>query len=124
MTKMRVYEYAKKNELASKQVIEQLKKMNVEVSNHMSTVEDDVAKQLDQAFGKNQPNTEAKKTDSQKNNKSSNKQQKPNQKNQKNNKNKNQKNQKPSNQQQTPQKKQKKQTPEKVTFSGSLTVGE
>ena len=124
MTKMRVYEYAKKNELASKQVIEQLKKMNVEVSNHMSTVEDDVAKQLDQAFGKNQPNTEAKKTDSQKNNKPSNKQQKPNQKNQKNNKNKNQKNQKPSNQQQTPQKKQKKQTPEKVTFSGSLTVGE
>ncbi|MGP4068004.1 translation initiation factor IF-2 [Halobacillus sp. B29] len=123
MTKMRVYEYAKKNELASKQVIEQLKKMNVEVSNHMSTVEDDVAKQLDQAFGKNKPNTEAKKTDGQKNNKPSNKQQKPNQKNQKNNKNKNQKNQKSSNQQ-TPQKKQKKQTPEKVTFSGSLTVGE
>jgi len=124
MTKMRVYEYAKKNELASKQVIEQLKKMNVEVSNHMSTVEDDVAKQLDQAFGKNKPNAEAKKTDGQKNNKPSNKQQKPNQKNQKNNKNKNQKNQKSSNQQQTPQKKQKKQTPEKVTFSGSLTVGE
>ncbi|MCA1009274.1 translation initiation factor IF-2 [Halobacillus halophilus] len=124
MTKMRVYEYAKKNELASKQVIEQLKKMNVEVSNHMSTVEDDVAKQLDQAFGKNQPKTEAKKTDGQKNNKPSNKQQKPNQKNQKNNKNRNQKNQKSSNQQQTPQKKQKKQTPDKVTFSGSLTVGE
>lgn len=124
MTKMRVYEYAKKNELASKQVIEQLKKMNVEVSNHMSTVEDDVAKQLDQAFGKNKPNTEAKNTDGQKNNKPSNKQQKPNQKNQKNNKNKNQKNQKSSNQQQTPQKKQKKQTPEKITFSESLTVGE
>ncbi|MGP4075641.1 translation initiation factor IF-2 [Halobacillus sp. K22] len=124
MTKMRVYEYAKKNELASKQVIEQLKKMNVEVSNHMSTVEDDVAKQLDQAFGKGQQKTEAKKTDGQKNTKPSNKQQKPNQKNQKNNKNKNQKNQKFSNQQQPPQKKQKKQTPEKVTYSGSLTVGE
>ena len=39
MTKMRVYEYAKKNNLTSKEVIEKLKKLNIEVSNHMSTIE-------------------------------------------------------------------------------------
>ena len=38
MSKMRVYEYAKKNQVTSKQVIEQLKKLNIDVANHMSSI--------------------------------------------------------------------------------------
>jgi translation initiation factor IF-2 len=48
MTKMRVYEYAKQT----------LQEMNVEVNNHMSTIEDDVIVKLDQKFkAKSQENT-------------------------------------------------------------------
>lgn len=52
MTKMRVYEYAKKNNVTSKVVIEKLKELNIEVSNHMTTIEPSVIKQLDETFGK------------------------------------------------------------------------
>ena len=37
---MRVYEYAKKNNITSKDVIEKLKELKMEVSNHMSTIEE------------------------------------------------------------------------------------
>ena len=47
MSKMRVYEYAKKQNVSSKDVIEKLKKLNIEVSNHMATIEDDAVKKLD-----------------------------------------------------------------------------
>lgn len=110
MSKMRVYEYAKKNELTSKQVIDKLNNMNVEVSNHMSTLEDEVAKKLDQEFGHNQqaekPAAKPNKT------KKSNQQL-----NQKSNNQSKQSNQKPS-------KKPQPQKTEKITFSGSMTVGE
>lgn len=52
MTKMRVYEYAKKNNVTSKVVIEKLKELNIEVSNHMTTIEPSAIKQLDETFGK------------------------------------------------------------------------
>ncbi|WP_033829187.1 translation initiation factor IF-2 [Bacillus andreraoultii] len=52
MTRMRVYEYAKKNNVTSKVVIEKLKEMNVDVSNHMTTIEPSVIKKLDETFGK------------------------------------------------------------------------
>lgn len=52
MTKMRVYEYAKKNNVTSKAVIEKLKELNIEVSNHMTTIEPSAIKQLDETFGK------------------------------------------------------------------------
>lgn len=52
MTKMRVYEYAKKNNVTSKVVIEKLKELNIEVSNHMTTIEPNAIKQLDETFGK------------------------------------------------------------------------
>jgi translation initiation factor IF-2 len=58
MTKMRVYEYAKKNNLTSKDVIEKLKQLNIEVSNHMTTIEENVIRQLDQSFGYTKPVTE------------------------------------------------------------------
>jgi len=56
MSKLRVYEYAKNNSLESKTVINALKEMNVSVSNHMSTISDDVQKKLDQKLKKkNEP---------------------------------------------------------------------
>ena len=50
MSKMRVYEYAKKLNLSSKEVIIKLKEMNIEVSNHMTTIEDDAVKKLDNIY--------------------------------------------------------------------------
>lgn len=50
MSKIRVYEYAKKNNVASKEVIQFLKEKNVDVSNHMSTISDNEIKQLDEKF--------------------------------------------------------------------------
>ncbi|MBA2174068.1 translation initiation factor IF-2 [Halobacillus locisalis] len=117
MSKMRVYEYAKKNELSSKQVIDKLQKMNVEVTNHMSTLEDDVASKLDKEFGKGQQSQ--KPASKPKNNPKQNNNQKPN-----NKKNQKPNNNKPNNQGKPQQKKQKAATPEKITYSGSLTVGE
>ncbi len=120
MTKMRVYEYAKKNELSSKQVIQKLQNLNIEVNNHMSTIEEEAAKKLDQAFGKGDKpkaqNQEKGKSSKPKNSK------KPGNRNQRNNNQRgnNQKNQKTAPQQ--GQKKGKKQMPDKITYSGSLTV--
>lgn len=58
MTRMRVYEYAKKNNVTSKVVIEKLKEMNIEVSNHMTTIEPNVVKKLDETFGNGTSNSE------------------------------------------------------------------
>ena len=57
MSKMRVYEYAKKHNISSKDVITKLKEMNIEVSNHMATIEDAALVKLDAAYNKNQSNT-------------------------------------------------------------------
>ncbi|MCQ6280159.1 translation initiation factor IF-2 [Bacillus sp. EB600] len=52
MSKTRVYEYAKKYNISSKDVITKLKEMNIEVSNHMATIEAaDIAK-LDAIYNK------------------------------------------------------------------------
>ncbi|RLQ95704.1 translation initiation factor IF-2 [Falsibacillus albus] len=50
MSKMRIYEYAKKHNVSSKDIITKLKDMNVEVSNHMTAIEDDAVKKLDSIF--------------------------------------------------------------------------
>ncbi|GAA3323659.1 hypothetical protein GCM10020331_048420 [Ectobacillus funiculus] len=42
MSKIRVHEYAKKYNVSSKDVISKLKEMNIEVSNHMTMLDDDV----------------------------------------------------------------------------------
>ena len=126
MSKMRVYEYAKKNELSSKQVIQKLQNLNIEVTNHMSTLEDDTAKKLDQEFGKGNSSKAPKQEKSQNQNQNQNQNQK--QKNNKKPANKKQRNNNQSNNQKPSQqqgaKKPKKQTPDKVTYSGSLSVGE
>ncbi|MFD2208866.1 translation initiation factor IF-2 [Virgibacillus halophilus] len=50
MRKMRVYEYAKQSNTTSKEVIDQLKKMDYEVTNHMSTISENAKNRLDKIF--------------------------------------------------------------------------
>ncbi|PFO05880.1 translation initiation factor IF-2 [Bacillus sp. AFS076308] len=52
MSKVRVYEYAKKHNISSKEIINKLKEMNIEVSNHMATIEDADVKKLDATFNR------------------------------------------------------------------------
>lgn len=52
MGRMRIYEYAKKNNVTSKEVIDQLIKMNIEVSNHMSSITAETRYELDKTFNK------------------------------------------------------------------------
>ncbi|WP_462409274.1 translation initiation factor IF-2 [Neobacillus sp. Marseille-QA0830] len=57
MSKMRVYEYAKKHNLSSKEIITKLKEMNIEVSNHMATLEAGDIKKLDSVYTKKESNS-------------------------------------------------------------------
>ncbi|PLR69788.1 translation initiation factor IF-2 [Bacillus sp. UMB0893] len=162
MTKMRVYEYAKKQNISSKDVISALQGMNVEVSNHMSTIDDQIIVKLDGKYKADNKDTnktisvkqrEDQKTPMQKqentnntnntksanpakpaakgggNNKPFNQQGKANQNNRNNNKKNfgNKKNNSNNNhrrpQGQAPVQ-PKKEMPSKITFTGSLTVGE
>ncbi|MBT2681396.1 translation initiation factor IF-2 [Bacillus sp. ISL-35] len=61
MSKTRVYEYAKKHNLSSKDVIIKLKEMNIEVSNHMTAMEEETVKKLDSIYQKKDGNQPAKK---------------------------------------------------------------
>jgi translation initiation factor IF-2 len=153
MTKMRVYEYAKQTNVSSKDIISTLQEMDVEVSNHMSTIEDNVIVKLDQKFNtanqKNTSNELNKKTGNQVNNTNTsnnkpentnnnkkqtttNSNRNNNRPNQANNKSFNQNKGKKNNNakknkghfQQPAQPKPKKELPSKITFIGSLTVGE
>ncbi|GLB59305.1 translation initiation factor IF-2 [Cytobacillus sp. NCCP-133] len=58
MSKMRVYEYAKKHNISSKDVITKLKDMNIEVSNHMTMIEPAAVQKLDGIFTKNEGQTQ------------------------------------------------------------------
>ncbi|WP_144474911.1 translation initiation factor IF-2 [Cytobacillus oceanisediminis] len=61
MSKTRVYEYAKKHNLSSKDVIIKLKEMDIEVSNHMTAMEEETVKKLDAIYQKKDGNQPAKK---------------------------------------------------------------
>ncbi|AFJ61816.1 MULTISPECIES: translation initiation factor IF-2 [Bacillus] len=145
MAKMRVYEYAKAINVSSKEILTALKNMDIVVNNHMAMLEEKTIKQLDAKFKKggagvtsqkpaetnknkpqginqqpagNQPNKirDGKKNDVQNNQFNKNKKNN-------NNKNKNKRNHNNKNQYQQKPLKPKKELPEKITFSGSLTVG-
>jgi translation initiation factor IF-2 len=60
MSKIRVYEYAKKHNVSSKDVIDKLKGLNIEVSNHMATIEDDTLIKLDNLYKKNDASGQSK----------------------------------------------------------------
>jgi translation initiation factor IF-2 len=171
MSKMRIYEYAKKQNVSSKEIITKLKEMNIDVSNHMSTIDEETIEKLNENYKrKNQPDQNVRKENPKM-------QQKPvpikkprpiliddeddeiviekkvpikkaqtkpkeskkqifesqikeikvfNKSNKKKNKQKhNQKNKNEQNHVQHQQpKKQEKEIPKKITYSGSLTVGE
>jgi translation initiation factor IF-2 len=53
MNKVRVYEYAKEHNISSKDVISRLKEMNVDVTNHMSTIDGQAIQKLDSLYNKN-----------------------------------------------------------------------
>lgn len=57
MSKLRVYEYAKKHNISSKEIITKLKEMNIEVTNHMATLEEGDIKKLDAAYNNKEVNT-------------------------------------------------------------------
>ncbi|MET3682179.1 translation initiation factor IF-2 [Alkalibacillus flavidus] len=149
MKKMRVYEYAKQQNVSSKEVINKLKDLDVEISNHMSTITENTIRQLDEIYQPKQQEetkqTEQPKQQSSKQNNQQNQQNQKNQKGQQNQKNQsnnqkqnqqknnqqkpnnkpNQKRSKQNNKKQKGQSKQQTQeTPEKITYQGSLTVGE
>ncbi|BDC54896.1 translation initiation factor IF-2 [Bacillus altitudinis] len=137
MAKVRVYEYAKAIDVSSKDIIAALKDMNVEVNNHMATLEDDTVKKLDAIYKKakaketaNEKPAEQKKQSSNKNNDRKkndvqNNQFNKNKKNNNQNKNKNKRggNNKAQHQQARPVK-PKKELPEKIEFTNSMTVGQ
>ncbi|MCT2534565.1 translation initiation factor IF-2 [Aquibacillus koreensis] len=145
MSKTRVYEYAKEHNISSKAVIDKLKELNIEVSNHMSTISDETTKKLNEVFDKKQDkgaqvkqvnqNTKPKSDKKEGKYKTNTNTAKPNtnninhakgKKNKKhNNNNNNSQNQ--NNQQSNPKKEsapKKEESPSKITYTGSLTVGE
>lgn len=117
MSKIRVHEYAKKHNISSKDLMTKLKEMNIEVSNHMTMLDDEVVNKLDNEYQTEKPSVadefevEEKVVRSKKN---SNKKKKKG----KGNEDKRQENF--AGRQQT----QTVETPDKITFSGSLTVGD
>ena len=149
MSKKRIYEYAKELNLKSKEIIDELKSMNVEVSNHMQALEE--VKALDKKFkasqakdtnkqntqnnhqkSNNKKNSNDKEKQQSKNNSKSTKKKEQNNKgkqqnknnktnkNQKSNKNKkNNKNNKPQN-----EVAETKEMPSKITYQEGITVGE
>lgn len=64
MSKVRVYEYAKEHQVSSKKVIEALKDLGIEVANHMSTINENALRQLDNAIDGTNKKAEAPKKES------------------------------------------------------------
>lgn len=151
MSKKRIYEYAKELNLKSKEIIDELKSMNVEVSNHMQALEEEQIKALDKKFKASQAKDTNKQNTQNNHQKSNNKQNsndkekqqsknnsKPTKKKEQNNKgkqqnknnktNKNQKNNKnkKNNKNNKPQNEvaETKEMPCKITYQEGITVGE
>jgi translation initiation factor IF-2 len=138
MSKKRIYEYAKELNLKSKDIIDELKKMNVEVSNHMQALEDNQIVALDKIYKKdnNQKDNgqaqQSKEQGQKQDNKKQQSSQKPAQGNKKdaknnkkqNNKKQNNKNNKKHNKQNNKEQQTTKETPSKITYQDGITVGE
>ena len=151
MSKKRIYEYAKELNLKSKEIIDELKSMNVEVSNHMQALEEEQIKALDKKFKASQAKDTNKQNTQNNHQKSNNKQNsndkekqqsknnsKPTKKKEQNNKgkqqnknnktNKNQKNNKnkKNNKNNKPQNEvaETKEMHSKITYQEVITVGE
>lgn len=62
MSKMRVYEYAKTKNISSKEIIGKLKELNIEVSNHMTMIDEATVEKLNNTFSKKEAAAQPKKT--------------------------------------------------------------
>ncbi|WP_251516551.1 translation initiation factor IF-2 [Staphylococcus sp. Marseille-Q6910] len=130
MSKKRIYEYAKELNLKSKEIIDELKKMDVEVSNHMQALEDDQIKALDKKYKSNEQKSSEQPSKQNNQNKQQANSNKPKQKgnqNKKNNKqnNKNNKKNNKNNKGNKPQESEEpKEMPSKITYQEGITVGE
>ena len=129
MSKKRIYEYAKELNVKSKEIIDELKKMDVEVSNHMQALEDGQIKMLDKKL-KSSQNEENKKQNTQNNHqkqqsKKDNNQNKSNSKKKNNKNSKNNKNNKNNNKgKNNKSAAEPKEMPSKITYEEGITVGE
>lgn len=129
MSKKRIYEYAKELNVKSKEIIDELKKMDVEVSNHMQALEDGQIKMLDKKF-KSSQNEENKKQNTQNNHqkqqsKKDNNQNKSNSKKKNNKNSKNNKNNKNNNKgKNNKSAAEPKEMSSKITYEEGITVGE
>ncbi|RIN00150.1 translation initiation factor IF-2 [Staphylococcus shinii] len=137
MSKKRIYEYAKDLKLKSKDIIDELAKMDVEVTSHMQTLEDDQIKALDKIYKPEQAQQAAKaeqksaqnkqSTTNNKNNQSNKGNQNNKSNNKKNNKNNNKnanKNNKNNKNNKQPKQEEPKEIPSKITYHDGITVGE
>ena len=149
MSKQRIYEYAKELNLKSKDIIDELKSMNVEVYNHMQALEKEQITALDKKFRpqKQQNNKQEAQNNHQKssnkstqksnqqqgskqqgNQQTKNNQKKSNQNNNKGNKNnksnKNSKNNKNNKNNTVKKPVEPKEIPSKISYTEGITVGE
>ncbi|SER59741.1 translation initiation factor IF-2 [Salipaludibacillus aurantiacus] len=149
MSKMRIYEYAKEKKTTSKEIINRLKNMGIEVANHMSVINEATIKKLDGSQGPAESSKKAGNDNKQKNQGASNqhvnddqpskekprkrtsKEDDPKNRPGKKDKNKNKRNKNQNKNHQQPNRQQpgknnggKKEMPSKVTYSEPITVGE
>jgi translation initiation factor IF-2 len=131
MSKMRVYEYAKIQNVSSKEVVAKLQERNIDVTNHMSTIDDKVIKELDRIFSpeekkpsKTKYDEDFAKKDNSKDNKKKPVKKKIDNNSKKNEKQESQKLNKAEKHRKPNEHNRNSSLPEKVTYIGSLTVGE
>ncbi|UCZ51684.1 translation initiation factor IF-2 [Bacillus shivajii] len=144
MSKIRIYEYAKQKNKSSKEIINQLKDLGVEVTNHMSVITDETIQKLEgttnkpsnqpekKSNSKNNQKSQAQSKDQKQNNNQRKKDGQKNQSSQNNDKNrkKNRDNNKRNKGQQQNQGRQNQQAaktkemPSKVVYTPPITVGD
>lgn len=122
MSKLRIYEYAKEQNMTSKEVINKLQALNFNISNHMSILTDEMKEKLE-VKTKQETKTKGSENIDTKKNQSNQPKQKAKQGNKQ--KNKQHKNQKAKQHHEAPKQQNKKQeTPSEIVYHSTLTVSE
>ncbi|GAA0298453.1 translation initiation factor IF-2 [Gracilibacillus halotolerans] len=129
MSKIRVYEYAKEVNKTSKEIVTKLQELNIPVKNHMSVISADTISKLDGVY-KPETKKENKPTPAKKQNQNTNQQRNNQSSNHRNNQHKSKQKNRTDNHKKSKQhnKEEKKaivpSIPAKITYSGTLTVGQ
>src|SRR5699024_660547 len=121
MSKLRIYEYAKEQNMTSKEVINKLQELNFNISNHMSILTDEMKEKLE-TNSKQKPETKAKGSENIDTKKNQSNQPKNKVKQGKKQKNKQQ--HKAKQQNETPKQHKKQETPSEIVYHSTLTVSE